>query len=148
MSQRKFKQGIYRPINPHKLVGASQAIYRSSYELKLMKWLDLNPNVIRWGSETVTIPYMCPIDNRLHHYYIDNVVIIKEGDKLGKYLIEVKPKSQTTPPIIGGRKKQTTLLYEQLTYAKNTAKWNAARQFCEKKGWIFMILTEDELNIK
>lgn len=145
---RQFKQGIYRPIHPDKLIGAVQAIYRSSFELKFFKWCDLNPNVIKWGSENVAIPYECPTDRRLHRYYVDNVVIIKEGNgQLGKYLIEIKPKTQTVPPVHSPHKKSTTILYEQLTWVKNNAKWEAAKKFCEKKGYKFLLLTEEELNI-
>ena len=146
-SHKQFKQGIYRPIHPDKLIGATQAIYRSSFELKFMRFCDANPNVIKWGSENIAIPYESPIDRRLHHYYVDNIILIKEGDKIGKYLIEIKPKSQTVPPVPSNRKKQTTVLYEQLMWAKNNAKWEAARKFCEKKGWVFKILHEEDLNI-
>jgi hypothetical protein len=83
----------------------------------------------------------------MHRYYIDNVVLIKEGDKIGKYLIEIKPKSQTIAPVPSKRKKQSTMLYEQIAFAKNTAKWKAAEQFCEAKGYKFQILTEEELRI-
>ena len=147
-SHKQFKQGIYRPINSDKLVGATQATYRSSLELRFFKFLDTNPNVIKWGSENVAIPYVSPLDRKVHHYYIDNVVIIKESNnQLGKYLIEIKPKNQTRAPIQSGRKKQTTILYEQLMWAKNNAKWEAAKQFCAKKKWQFLILTEDELKM-
>lgn len=144
---KQFKQGIYRPINPEKFIGKSYAIYRSSYELKFFRWADLNKNVVKWGSESVAIPYQSPIDGRMHRYYIDNVVLIKEGDKIGKYLIEIKPKSQTIAPKPSNRKKQSTMLYEQIAFAKNTAKWKAAEQFCAMKGYKFQILTEEELRI-
>ena len=37
---------------------------------------------------------------------------------------------------------------ETLTYAKNQAKWEAARKYCDKNGWEFKILTEYELILK
>ncbi len=144
---KKYKQGIYRPIHPEKLIGKAYAIYRSSYELKFCKWCDLRDNVVKWGSESIAIPYQSPIDGRVHRYYIDNVVLIKEGDKIGKYLIEIKPKSQTIQPTQSGNKKPSTILYEQVTFATNMAKWNAAKSFCESKGYKFQILTEVELGI-
>jgi hypothetical protein len=145
---KKFKQGIYRPIHPEKYIGGrSYAIYRSSYELRFMKWADMHNNVIKWGSESVAIPYQSPIDGRVHRYYIDNVVLIKEGDTIGKYLIEIKPKSQTVQPISSGNKKPSTILYEQVMFATNMAKWNAAKAYCESKKWKFQILTETELGI-
>jgi hypothetical protein len=35
-----------------------------------------------------------------------------------------------------------------MEYAKNQAKWSAAREFCKDNGWEFRILTEAELGIK
>lgn len=36
---------------------------------------------------------------------------------------------------------------EQCTYAVNQAKWKAARQYAKQRGWKFIVLTEDELNV-
>lgn len=139
----KYKQGIYRPINPDKFLGTT-AIYRSGLELKFFKFCDLNENVIKWGSENIVIPYVSPLDGRAHRYYVDNYVVIKEGDNIKKYLIEIKPSTQTRPPTTKYRKK-SHLLYEQKQYATNVAKWEAARKYCKSKGLHFLILTEKEL---
>ena len=45
-------------------------------------------------------------------------------------------------------KKSKTLLYEQKMYVQNTAKWQAANEWANKKGYKFLIITEKELNIK
>ena len=39
------------------------------------------------------------------------------------------------------------MLYEQKTYVKNKAKWEAAEKWAKKKGIEFKILTEKELGI-
>ena len=44
-----------------------------------------------------------------------------------------------------GRKKQSTLLHEQVTYDINQAKWKAAKQWADDHGYNFLILTEKEL---
>ena len=44
-----------------------------------------------------------------------------------------------------GRKKQSTLLHEQATYAINQAKWKAAKLWADDHGYKFLILTEREL---
>ena len=62
--------------------------------------------------------------------------------------VEIKPYKQTIPPDNSSRKKKSTLLYEHKTYAVNQAKWEAARKVADKKGMEFIILTENELNIK
>ena len=89
----KYRQGIFIPINQDKFLG-TKAVYRSGLELKFMRFCDNNPNVIKWGSENVIVPYISPLDGRAHKYYVDNFVIIKEGDQVKRYLIEIKPSKQ------------------------------------------------------
>lgn len=141
----KYKQGVFTPKNGHKYAGSGKPRYLSSWELKFFHWCDNNPNVIQWSSENIVIPYVSPVDNRPHRYMVDNVVKIREGDQLVKYLIEIKPKKQTVPPTTHGNKKQSTVLYEHATYAVNQAKWLAAENWCSKRGYKFQILTEDHL---
>ena len=61
--------------------------------------------------------------------------------------IEIKPSKQTVPPVVKKSKKRSTMLYEQKTYVKNRAKWDAAEKWAKKKGVEFKILTEKELGI-
>lgn len=143
MSEKRFRQGVFIPINQSKFIG-TKAFYRSGLELKFMRFCDSNPNVLNWGSENVIVPYVSPIDNKVHRYFVDNFVTIKEGDKITKYLIEIKPDKQTRPPAVKYKKK-SHLIYEQATFVVNTAKWNAARQLCKQKGWQFLIITEKHL---
>lgn len=144
MSPKIFIQGVYQPVNPNKFMG-KQAVYRSSFELKFFKWADRNPKVIKWGSENVVVPYISPVDNRVHRYYVDSVVHILEGDSIKRYLIEIKPSKQTIAPSVSKRKRQSTIIYEQVTYAVNQAKWEAAKQYAKHMGMEFQILTEKEL---
>ena len=144
--RRGFRQGVYNPINKSKYVALRTPVYRSSWELKFFQWCDNNPNVLEWTSESIAIPYISPLDNRVHRYFADNKVVLREGDKITKYLVEIKPKKQTKPPIVkNSRKKQSTILYEKSMYIVNQAKWDAARQWCKKQGYQFLIVTEDDL---
>jgi len=144
----KYTQGIYKPINPKKYKGNTYPIYRSGYELKFFKWCDSNNRVLEWGSENYIIPYMNPVTGKYQRYFVDNYVKIQlDNNKTEKYLIEIKPFIQTLKPI-KGRKKETTFIYEAKTFIQNKAKWEAAKSFCDKKGFKFLILTENELNIK
>jgi len=64
-----------------------------------MNWLDKNPNIVSWASEELIIPYKSPVDNRMHRYFPDFVVKVK--DKNGQtrtMMLEVKPKKQTMEP--------------------------------------------------
>lgn len=141
----KFVQGIFIPRNKEKFIG-SKAVYRSSLELRFMKFCDCNQNIVKWGSENVVIPYLNPLDGKVHRYFVDNFVQIKEGDKMKRYLVEIKPSSQLLPPATKYRKK-SNLIYEQTMYITNQAKWQAAREWCNKKGLEFIIITEKHLTV-
>jgi len=144
--RKKWRQGIFTPKNQEKFIG-TRATYRSGLELKFFRFCDQNPNVIKWGSENIIVPYRSPLDNRLHRYYVDNYIAIREGKEITKYLVEIKPSKQTKPPQTKYRKKQH-LIYEQKQYITNQAKWKAAKQYCKKRGYTFIILTEKELIFK
>jgi len=142
-------RGKFQPSYPKKYKGdVRNIIYRSLWERKFMVYCDLNENILEWGSEEIALPYRSPIDNKIHRYFPD--FYIKYRDKTGKIvksLIEVKPLKQTTPPV-KPKKKTKGYLYEAYEYAKNQAKWKAAREFCEDRMWQFKVLTEKELGIK
>jgi len=141
---KKYRQGIFIPNNKDKFIG-ERAVYRSGLELKFFRFCDNNPNVLRWGSENIKIPYHNPLTKRTHRYHIDNYVVIKEGDTITKYCVEVKPYKQTKPPTTKYRK-QEHLIYEQKQYVTNQAKWAAARKYCESHKYKFIILTEKEIS--
>jgi hypothetical protein len=146
---RKYYQGKFLPKNPKKYRGdANNIVYRSSWELKLMLKLDTNPNVIWWVSEETIIPYRSPVDGKVHRYFVDFLVHLKNTEgKNETLMIEVKPKKQTIEP-----KKQSkmtkTYLNEVFEWGKNQAKWKAAKEFCADRGWRFEIFSEKELGIK
>jgi len=140
---RRFKQGIYNPTGK-KYRGKSNPIYRSSWELKFFRWCDLNENVIEWNSENVVIPYRIG-NGKPRRYIVDNTVTIREGSSIKRYLVEIKPYKQTQPPTSHGNKKKSTIIYEQYTFAKNKCKWGAAKQWCTKNRYEFLILTEKDL---
>lgn len=142
----KFRQGIFNPKNKTKYIGKEKPVYRSGWELKFFRWCDDNSNVVEWASEAVIIPYLNPATGKVQRYYTDGVVAIKENNCIKRYIIEIKPSSQVIPPQ-PGKKKKSTLLYETLRFAQNQAKWEAARKWCEKKGYSFWILTEKELGL-
>jgi hypothetical protein len=145
---RKYKQGFYKLKNPEKYKGnVNNIVYRSSWELKVLKWLDNNPSVIWFSSEELIIPYFSPVDNRQHRYFPDFVINIKNKDGVKKtYVIEVKPEHQTKVPTQKRRTKK--YIQEAATYVVNQSKWRAADKFCQDHGWEFRILTERELGLK
>lgn len=139
----------YTPIHPEKYIGdPTNIIMRSSWETKFAVWCDHNPAIVKWSSETTIIPYKCVTDNRWHRYFVDFKIQVrdKEGN-LKTYLIEIKPDAQTRPPVMP-KKRTQRYIQEVMTWGKNDAKWEAAREFCADRGYEFMILTEYDLGIK
>ena len=140
-------KGTFKPKNPTKYNGnANNVVYRSLWELRVMKYLDDHPEVIWWASEELIIPYFSPIDNKKHRYFPDFVAKMKRKDgTVMTYVIEVKPEIQTKKPV---QKRQTKkYIQESMTYIVNQCKWKAATEFCKDHGWEFKIITEKDLGI-
>ena len=139
-------RGRYNPKNKSKYMGdPTKIIYRSLWERKCMLIFDENPNVTKWASEEIAIPYLSPVDRKRHKYYPDFIIEMKNKQgEIETVMIEVKPKKQTQPP--KKPKRQTKrFLNEAKTYLTNQAKWEAASALCDRKGWTFKILTEKEI---
>ena len=141
-------KGKFKPRNPQKYKGnPNNIIYRSTWEIRVMRYLDDNPNVIWWASEELPIPYYSPVDKKKHRYFPDFIAQMRKADgSLMTYVIEVKPERQTKPPT--QKRKTKTFLQEAITYEVNKAKWHAAIEFCKDHGWEFQILTEKHLGIR
>lgn len=143
-----YKQGIFEPKNPEKYKGTLPIVFRSSFELKFMRYCDYSPNIQQWGSESIVIQYFDPVANKTRRYFTDFVINVKSASgEFKKMVIEVKPYKQTIEPISKNRKNKLGLIREQKMYATNSAKWAAATSVCKKNGWIFKILTEKDLGI-
>lgn len=141
-------KGIYKPSNPKKYIGdPNNIIYRSLWERKFMYWCDHNENIMKWSSEEIWIPYLSPLDRRVHKYFPDFYIKYKTKEGIVKEsLVEVKPKRQVEGPKPQKRMTQKQM-YELKEYAKNQAKWAAAKEFCADRRWEFQILTEDNLGV-
>lgn len=144
---RKYIQGRYTVKNPSKYVGnVNNVIFRSSWELRVLQWLDETPGVIHFSSEELVIPYYDPVSCTIRRYFPDFLVKVlnKSGD-IRTYVLEVKPWAQTQLRI---PKKQTRkYIKEVTTYTTNEAKWKAAKIFCESQQWEFKVITEFDLGI-
>ena len=135
----KYSQGNYVPKNPAKLVGNANPVYRSSWELAMMTFLDSHPSVIQWASESIKIPYVNPLIGKKSQYVPDFLVLYK--DKNGKQhaeLVEVKPKKEAMLENAKSKRDKAFLIVNQ-------AKWQAALLWCKKSGVVFRLITEDEL---
>ncbi len=142
------KNGKFSPINPKKYKGdPTQIFWRSSWELKLMSYLDTHPAVLEWSSEELVIPYISPVDGRQHRYFPDFRIKLRMKDgTVMTQIIEVKPYGETQAPL-KGNKTPRRYITEVATYGVNQAKWSAAREYCAMKGWHFRVMTEYELGL-
>ena len=127
--------GQYKPSNPRKYRGnPTRIIYRSMWERKFMVFCDHNDNIIEWGSEEIIVPYLCPTDGKVHRYYPD-------------FYIKVRSRDGSIGPNDKPKRKTAAWKREVLTFIKNQAKWEAAKDFCEDRQMKFLILTEDHLGV-
>lgn len=136
----RFAQGIYNLKNPEKYVGINSPKYRSSWEFVFMKTCDEHPNITQWASESIKIPYKCPLTGKATIYVPD--FFINYVDKNGKQhaeLVELKPSNQQILEKVGNNP------VNQYQYIKNMAKWEAARAWCKQKGILFRIVNENDL---
>lgn len=130
------------PLFPEKYAGdPTNIIMRSSWETKFALWCDRNPSIIRWSSEETVIPYLSPIDNKPHRYFVD----FKIQTKNKTYLVEIKPEVQTKPP--QSARKTRRYLEEASTFMVNQAKWKYAEQYAKDRNWEFIVLTEKQLGL-
>ena len=135
----KFAQGIFEVQNHDKYVGGKAPYYRSSWELAFMRMCDAHPNIKKWASENVKIPYLHPQTGKYANYVPDFMIqyVDKDGGEHVE-LIEIKPANQTTMENARtiGQKWQTAI---------NAAKWTAAQEWCKRKGIRFKVINEDQI---
>jgi hypothetical protein len=136
----KFSRGKFAMKNPEKYVGTKMPTYRSSWELTFMNFCDTNPNILKWASEAIQLPYRDPLTNKQTVYVPD--FFIQYVDKQGRMLtelIEIKPSSQQILERVGKNK------FNQMQFVKNQAKWAAASAWCKQQGLRFRILNENDI---
>ena len=112
-----------------------------------MTFCEENDTVVEWSSEEVIVPYISPLDGRRHRYFVDFWVRLRKPDgTVEESLIEVKPKKQTVKPTKPMTKRVSkSTITEIRNWLVNSAKWAAARNYCEGKGWSFRLLTEEHI---
>lgn len=162
----KYDQGNYIPKNKEKVLKLNEkggVYYRSSWEKKIMTWLDLNKNIVKWGAECMRIPYqittMVEGDLKLksHSYFPDFYYELKrDNGEIKSVVVEVKPQKEYEDALLFEKgqfevqenlnlKKLKNLEYRFKTAQKNSEKWKTMIKWCDKKGYEFIIITEQHL---
>lgn len=139
-------KGKFSPKHPKKYQGdPTNIIFRSLWELRVMKQLDENPNILEWSSEEVIVPYYDPSTMRRRRYFPDFLVKAKKTTgEVQTMMLEIKPKAQTIEPKVQSRKTKKYIT-EVTTWVTNNAKWQAAQEYCLDRGWEFKLITEDNI---
>ncbi len=136
----------FTPRYPEKYLGDhTDIIIRSSWELRAFEFCDSNPNVLKWGSEEIVIPYMkpCPGGFKPARYFPDLYVeYIKKNGEIKKELIEVKPKKFMRA---SRARNDHTKMFENATFIVNMAKFQAAEHWCKLNGIDFRVMSEDSI---
>jgi len=142
----KFYQGYYKLKNPEKYIGdPNKIIYRSSWEFNFCKYCDTNKNIIKWSSEPIPIPYISPIDNKEHQYYVDFYLkVLNRNNEIEEFFAEIKPSSQLKKPILLGHTRKNIKKFneEAKTWLINNAKFKAANSYAKNKNAKFVLITE------
>lgn len=94
----------------------------SSYESKRVRQLDSDKNIKLLSRCKLRIPYLDKLKKK-HHYNPDFFIEMNDGSLI---IEEVKPKNMLNKSI-------------------NPYRHKAAEEFCKKNGYIFRIVTEDEI---
>jgi len=147
--KRQTYKGKFYPEQPKKYKGNPRnIIYRSMWERRFMVYLDRNENILQWGSEEISIPYKSPLDGRIHRYFPDFYVKVKQQDhSIKEFVVEIKPLNQVKPPKKNPKRKTKAWAYAVREWGRNQAKWDCASIYCEKKGMEFKVLTENDLGL-
>lgn len=161
----KYHGGNYIPKYKDKVLKLNTqggVYYRSSWEKKIMTWLDHNKSVTKWGAECMRIPYQMThyeggdVKIKEHSYFPDFYYEMRDGQGvLKQVVVEVKPykeykmvqdlnegKLQVPEK---GLKKLKNFEYDLKMAHKNKNKWETMIKWCNKKGYEFIIITEHHL---
>ena len=136
----KFAKGRYNLKNQEKYIGLKTPTYRSGWEQAFMRLCDEHPNVHKWASESIKVPYRHPFTGKYTVYVPDFFVVYMDKDgKKHAELIEVKPMAQTNMESAGrnmGKRKQVII---------NQAKWEAATAYAKQNKIRFRVVSEEQL---
>jgi hypothetical protein len=157
----KYHQGLYIPKNKDKVIKLNSQgglFYRSGLEQKMMIYLDNNEKIVFWGSENLKIPYTKTewvaesqdYKTSEHTYYPDFYYELRKADgSISKVVAEVKPYSETVEPVLKSNptaKQMKNFEYALKMYNKNLSKWTYMIEYCQRKGFEFIIITEKLLS--
>lgn len=136
----KYAQSQYKIKNPEKYMGNKTPFFRSSWEFAFMRFCDEHPNVLKWASEAIKIPYRNPFTGKYTVYVPDFFISYLDTDgRQHNELIEVKPLNQTSIKEAGRNQ------LRRAHAALNEAKWAAAKLWCKQNNVTFRVVSENDI---
>jgi hypothetical protein len=114
-----YHKGLYRSSK----TGLSYN-FRSGWEEAYMKYLDSNAAVVSWSYEQIQIAYLSNKKIKKYRKYYPDFQVLYDDESIK--IIEIKPK-------------------KRLKQAAVQKKISAAEEWCSVNGFIFQIITENEL---
>lgn len=165
-NNKNYHNGNYIPKNIEKVMKLNSqggVFYRSSWEQKIMIWLDSNKSIKKWTAESIEIPYQVTefnkgeLDLKKRRYYPDFYYEIEnKNGEITKVVAEVKPMSEYNDVVLlsenkfdikknASLKQLKSLEYRFKMANKNLAKWETIIKYCQIKGWKFIVITEQHL---
>jgi hypothetical protein len=142
-----YRSGKFQPSKPEKYIGdIHNIIYRSSWESHFCVYCDTNDSILKWSSEPIAIKYFNPMDKKDHDYNVDFYIkVLKESGEEQEWIIEIKPERQTQKPIYEGSMtlaKLKSYNHSMQVWITNQAKFKAAKEWAEKRGFRFGVVDE------
>lgn len=132
----RYHQGYVNPDECKKLFESAKGqpiIYRSGLELQFIRFFEQSPMIAKWASEPFCIEYYSRLDKSNKNYYPDFYIETIKGNKM---IVEIKPASQTEKCDV------VDTQWAKRAWIRNTDKWMAAKEFANKRGMKFVILSE------
>jgi hypothetical protein len=88
----KYNQGYFIPKFPEKYVGdVNNIIYRSGLEARFFSHFDKKKEILKWGSEEISVKYFYSIDKQYHRYFPDLIIeYLNKKNEKRKAIIEIK----------------------------------------------------------
>ena len=161
----KYNQGNFIPKNKDKVLKLNSqggVYYRSGWEKQIMIWLDNHKDIHLWGAECINIPYQLTHFKegdtyiKSHTYYPDFYYEMRIEGVLKQVVMEVKPQIEYNDAILlqegkfeipkdATLKKLKSLEYKFKMAQKNLEKWQTMIEWCNKKGYEFIVVTENTM---
>lgn len=160
-NNKNYNSGNYIPKNKDKVLKLNNeggVYFRSGWEKQIMVWLDCMESIVQWGAECMEIPYQKTHFNngdvklKSHRYYPDFFYKMLMPDNSIKYVVmEVKPQKeyQMVLNLIAEKmviptenKKLKNFEYDLKMAYSNKQKWETMIEWCNKKGYEFIVVTE------